>query len=242
MNFQGYWMPFEAAKAVCKTFCYNFRQALIPLFGPDFPAQCLAPGTELYGRMIIDPRIIRRCTEEAIALRDTQAASPVTSQTASPAAPSTPSSTWSHVVGAKPLAITTSAVVRGLDSGYATDADANTVSSVWTAFTPRSDLTHNMGSAAPVKFVGVDSQVSPKTIPKELQSSNGSLTSYSPVSALVKRGRSPAELPGRRQAVVEGGLTSTQESKAAYMLMQMSMADNSRVNGEERPRKRRASA
>ncbi|KAF2092183.1 DNA-binding domain of Mlu1-box binding protein MBP1 [Saccharata proteae CBS 121410] len=36
LSAQGYWMPFEAAKAVAATFCHPIRHALTPIFGPDF--------------------------------------------------------------------------------------------------------------------------------------------------------------------------------------------------------------
>ncbi|KAH8681369.1 hypothetical protein BX600DRAFT_505069 [Xylariales sp. PMI_506] len=62
---QGYWMPYECAKAVCATFCFRIAAALIPIFGPEFPAQCVRPGSTEYGRMIIDPTIVAKSTREA---------------------------------------------------------------------------------------------------------------------------------------------------------------------------------
>lgn len=56
-------MPFETAKAVAATFCYNIRFALIPLFGTDFPSQCIQPHERAFGKMTIDPEIIKRATE-----------------------------------------------------------------------------------------------------------------------------------------------------------------------------------
>ncbi|RAO66443.1 uncharacterized protein BHQ10_002455 [Talaromyces amestolkiae] len=60
---QGYWMPFETAKAVAATFCYNIRFALTPLFGTDFPSQCIQPHERAFGKMTIDAKIIKRATE-----------------------------------------------------------------------------------------------------------------------------------------------------------------------------------
>ncbi|EED21134.1 APSES transcription factor Xbp1, putative [Talaromyces stipitatus ATCC 10500] len=60
---QGYWMPFETAKAVAATFCYSIRYALTPVFGADFPSQCLQPPDRLFGKMTIDPEVIKRATE-----------------------------------------------------------------------------------------------------------------------------------------------------------------------------------
>lgn len=58
-------MPFEAAKAVAATFCWRIRYALTPLFGHDFPSMCLPPQGAQFGKMIIDPAIVRRATESA---------------------------------------------------------------------------------------------------------------------------------------------------------------------------------
>ncbi|KAB8234299.1 putative APSES transcription factor Xbp1 [Aspergillus alliaceus] len=63
---QGYWMPFETAKAVAATFCWNIRHVLTPLFGLDFPSQCIPPDNlDLYGRMLIDPEIVQKATDTA---------------------------------------------------------------------------------------------------------------------------------------------------------------------------------
>ncbi|ROT40594.1 hypothetical protein SODALDRAFT_348800 [Sodiomyces alkalinus F11] len=62
---QGYWMPYKCAKAVCATFCYEIAGALIPIFGPSFPARCIPPGAPDFQRMIIDPRIIYEAQREA---------------------------------------------------------------------------------------------------------------------------------------------------------------------------------
>lgn len=56
-------MPFETAKAVAATFCFNIRFALTPLFGTDFPSQCIQPHERAFGKMTIDPEIIKRETE-----------------------------------------------------------------------------------------------------------------------------------------------------------------------------------
>ncbi|BDD63741.1 hypothetical protein MPDQ_003406 [Monascus purpureus] len=63
---QGYWMPFDAAKAVVATFCWKIRHALTPLFGVDFPSLCIPPeDSERYGLMIIDPAIVKRAADVA---------------------------------------------------------------------------------------------------------------------------------------------------------------------------------
>ena len=61
----GYWMPFEAARALAANFCWEIRFALTPIFGPDFPSTCLHPDSCDFGEMIIDPEIIKECTAKA---------------------------------------------------------------------------------------------------------------------------------------------------------------------------------
>ncbi|KAL4998463.1 hypothetical protein BDV10DRAFT_185283 [Aspergillus recurvatus] len=63
---QGYWMPYEAARAVAATFCWKIRFALTPLFGDDFPDLCTHPDDRArFGRMVIDPCIVQNATEKA---------------------------------------------------------------------------------------------------------------------------------------------------------------------------------
>ncbi|KAK3390212.1 hypothetical protein B0H63DRAFT_108541 [Podospora didyma] len=62
---QGYWMPFDCARAVCATFCHPIAGALIPLFGPNFPLECIPYGTSNYAHMVIDKEIVLRSTRQA---------------------------------------------------------------------------------------------------------------------------------------------------------------------------------
>ncbi|KAF9892037.1 hypothetical protein FE257_002443 [Aspergillus nanangensis] len=64
---QGYWMPFDVAKAIAATFCWRIRHALTPIFGLDFPSLCIHPQdrTRRFGQMIIDPSIVKKATETA---------------------------------------------------------------------------------------------------------------------------------------------------------------------------------
>lgn len=56
-------MPFETAKAIAATFCYEIRFVLTPVFGTDFPSKCLLPGDPNFKNMVIDREIIQRATE-----------------------------------------------------------------------------------------------------------------------------------------------------------------------------------
>jgi hypothetical protein len=57
-------MPYEAAKAIAATFCYDIRWALTPVFGKDFPSKCLPPNDTRFAKFLIDPEIVRNCTAE----------------------------------------------------------------------------------------------------------------------------------------------------------------------------------
>ncbi|KAE8132764.1 hypothetical protein BDV38DRAFT_296670 [Aspergillus pseudotamarii] len=77
-SFEGYWMPFAAAKAVAATFCWNIRYALTPLFGLDFPSLCVPPtNTSQYGHMLIDRETVQKATETANYYRMLELRSPV---------------------------------------------------------------------------------------------------------------------------------------------------------------------
>ena len=60
----GYWMPFEAAKAIATTFCWKIRFALVPIFGVEFLSQCTPPSSTAYKLYLIDSAITRRCAAE----------------------------------------------------------------------------------------------------------------------------------------------------------------------------------
>lgn len=62
---QGYWMPYEAAKALAATFCWRIRYALTPLFGTDFPDMCLSPQQSGFGQMLIDACVIEQAARNA---------------------------------------------------------------------------------------------------------------------------------------------------------------------------------
>lgn len=62
-------MPYSCALAVCATFCSHIAPALIPIFGPSFPSQCVVSDAPEHGRMIIDPNIIHAATAEAESYR-----------------------------------------------------------------------------------------------------------------------------------------------------------------------------
>lgn len=107
-------MPFEAARAVTATFCYRIRYVLTPIFGLDFPAQCIPPGAPGYDSMQIAPKIIGNCMKPATNYYD------VPREPQSGSRPETPLSAG---VGCWTPANARSKVLRtfGSESGYGTD-------------------------------------------------------------------------------------------------------------------------
>ena len=65
LTWTGYWVPYEAAKAVAATFCWEIRYALTPVFGVDFPDLCIDPSNSAFMRLEIDPVIVKHCEEAA---------------------------------------------------------------------------------------------------------------------------------------------------------------------------------
>ncbi|KAL7276549.1 hypothetical protein RUND412_000472 [Rhizina undulata] len=66
LHAQGYWIPFEAAKALAAKFCFKIRFALTIIFGEDFPQLCLPESHPEFGKYSIDPEIIERCRQRSV--------------------------------------------------------------------------------------------------------------------------------------------------------------------------------
>ncbi|KAH6634574.1 hypothetical protein B0J18DRAFT_406205 [Chaetomium sp. MPI-SDFR-AT-0129] len=62
---QGYWMPYTCARAICATFCHKIAGALIPLFGPRFPFECIPENALGHGHMVISKEIVERAKCDA---------------------------------------------------------------------------------------------------------------------------------------------------------------------------------
>jgi hypothetical protein len=63
-------MPYQAAKAIAATFCYDIRWALTPVFGVDFPSLCLRPNDPNFAKFLIDPTIVQFCAAETTRFRE----------------------------------------------------------------------------------------------------------------------------------------------------------------------------
>jgi hypothetical protein len=141
-------MPFECAKAVAATFCYNVRFALTPLFGPSFPDTCLQPTDPSYSSFKIDKSIIERCTAETQLwlhrsdARQTPSASsrdpseaPTTPNPGSDNTSGPPFSPWSKYKKLKPKLGKKDATP---ESGYGTDTDWSEASRYSPQVSPKS--------------------------------------------------------------------------------------------------------
>ncbi|KAI5848885.1 hypothetical protein BZA05DRAFT_475205 [Tricharina praecox] len=75
LHAQGYWFPYEAARAMATRFCWRIRFALTIVFGKDFPRDCLDPekDKEEFGRYNIDAAIIVACTDRVRKLKQIEA-------------------------------------------------------------------------------------------------------------------------------------------------------------------------
>jgi hypothetical protein len=141
-------MPYQAAKAIAATFCYNIRWALTPVFGNDFPSMCLPPGHSAFAKFFIDPAIVQYCTAETNRFRVEGASYRVSTSSASSPA-NTPklqlvSPLW-EPKALKPR----SARPADLDSGYRTDPDRNDQCAFSPEVSPLGPWTPVNGSLSP---------------------------------------------------------------------------------------------
>lgn len=54
LKIQGTWLPYDFCKSLARRFSYHIRYELVPLFGDNFPAECLGPTERGFGELKID--------------------------------------------------------------------------------------------------------------------------------------------------------------------------------------------
>ncbi|ORY77811.1 hypothetical protein BCR37DRAFT_382716 [Protomyces lactucae-debilis] len=54
LKIQGTWVPYELGRALAKRTCWPLRHAMVSVFGPDFPSECLQPGMPGYGTLSLN--------------------------------------------------------------------------------------------------------------------------------------------------------------------------------------------
>ena len=230
-------MPFEAAKAVAATFCYEIRYVLVPVFGPDFVSMCQEKCEE--PRLNVCRSIIQRCTEAATANQ-------VHSRESSVAVSPRTLTSWPlKSLGPK------SAKTLDVESGYGTDSDRSENylgspdsprSIEWTPVNtpgltqletyrflqqPSRNITSTPRGFGPPASSHIKRMTQTKRVisdseeASEAEGSSGQSSVHTPTSA-KRRKVSPPMTP---------------EIGAAYTLMELNMADT--TIGEKQPLKRR---
>ena len=246
-------MPYNAAKAVAATFCYNIRYALTPIFGLDFLSLCVKPTEEGYGHMVIDRSIVHSCTEEANEYRTMSREGSLAGSPATP--PSTTFSRWSS----KSLRLKPAKIIDA-ESGYGTDTDRSDKylhspqsSSRWIDLsTPRSaplpecKLSSPKGSVTGTSDTG-GYEAPPNSPENPTSCESGTNTAFPKNSTdddydeRSLSGRSSEEavtpMPRKRNS---NALIS--ETNAALLLMNLHKADASLCVGGSKSKRRRASA
>ncbi|KZF25189.1 hypothetical protein L228DRAFT_265664 [Xylona heveae TC161] len=231
---QGYWMPYDAAKAIAATFCYNIRHALTPVFGPDFLALCIHPDDPIFGRMVIDKSIIRKCTADAEELR-------VLGEARLRARQARKEDETRFIVSVDDTSRWAPRVLRprlnkaiDVESGYGTDTDQSdrhlkSPKDLSTKFgwTVLNTAASSLKSQASICSASVWSPSSPSVssdasseskIDCSVQEEDRDMDSLS--DGHLSAPRSAPQLERRPSTLTYSG-----ETKAAYMLMQMYMAD-----------------
>lgn len=142
-------MPWQAAREIAATFCWDIRWALTPVFGNDFPQMCRPPYDRGFAKFVISSDTVRFCASETVRFKgeDTsyqllpspKAASPV----ATSARPVFSSPVWKQ-----------GAYSPGQESGYGTDLEHNNRPGFSSQLSPR-----NQGS--PIGFTSVNGARSP---------------------------------------------------------------------------------
>lgn len=253
-------MPFEAAKAVAATFCWNMRHALTPIFGIDFLSICIHPESDRYGDMVIDPAITRRCVEEARHYRVLEARTgpknPSTNR--SPVTPDSP--LFPHYV--KQLRPKT---VREYDSGssYGTDTDNEAryylsprmpPHNTWTpANTPRSTPVQDFRLPSPQEILaGVSMTSMPAIRDHERSASSRSSSPVAPAKRRIQDVDEDYDASSLSESSSMGGDEAPKrqkrsespgpDEKAAYLLMSLSLRKVASDEVERREKRRRASA
>lgn len=252
-------MPFEAARAVAATFCWNIRYALIPLFGPDFIKLCRQESSDQFGQMAIDPEIVRKCARDAQEYLELYAR---------PRRPrlveSSIQSHWQHQSG-HPISPVDSEVECTVDGDHGpglADSPASTCSCHWSPPTPRSmkddmilpsprQILAVTAPSTPSAYSGLHSspKASPLTHRRSFTQDSGQFlehlikTSDGDDDAWKSRFRERDTADHGSQAPRETPIPPQNKETAAHLLMQLYLADTgpSTEDDQSSPKKRRAS-
>ncbi len=249
-------MPYEAAKHLAATFCYQIRYALVPLFGPEFVSMCYRPEHPSFGRMIISRDVVKRCIAAAQGAR-------VSNGESSLASPTSPNRMASFMNAQTICKRKRSTRGRDLiqpppsDSDYASDSETDVSERCWVfpdarmeqawKFNQRkrrrSRRQSRRGSVKPAGPMDMDVQMPPTPTTMATEERTREKRSWSIIHGVEEEDEHDDE---NDQSHVRDGSSNTSspiisspcakrrrsgwttgEARAAYMLMQLHVADSS---------------
>jgi hypothetical protein len=224
----GYWMPYEAAKAIAATFCWNIRYALTPVFGIDFPGLCIPPDSDKYGDMVIDPAITKRCASQAKKYLEMEHSnSQASTATPNPPTPDTPTYPR-YIKQPRPDRLHLASAYgsnNSSDDNYSLSSPEPGFRNIWTpANTPRS----------------VPQLSSPHTLydtrpPKPSPVSQISSLALSPKSRMLEVDEAYDGDSSEHEEEEDGRKPQMNDEKAAYLLMSLKLQGaDSRINNLKR--------
>lgn len=242
-------MPFEAAKAVAATFCYNIRHALTPVFGSDFLYICTSPKDPNFAKFLINQEIIYECTvqSERWRLESEDRRTPARQRSATV---STPKSQFVCAPWAARGLKKRQSKGTDVESGYGTDTDQSDKYLFSPQVSPTTQVWTSINQSPSPKDLGaIPIHISPKPWLSSVPSS------YEEDAPRPKRGlsdlneESDDDLSHPVQSVeepsmpeLEPSLTiNSREMKAARLMLQLSMADSALRADHPAKRNRRAS-
>ncbi|WEW62012.1 hypothetical protein PRK78_007512 [Emydomyces testavorans] len=259
---QGYWMPFEAAKAVAATFCWKIRYALTPLFGVEFLSLCISPDDTRFGRMVIDPEIVRTATIAANHFRllemkrgSFSKVSNAVSYPTNAANSGRPNKKIMRPRLSSKTEIENGYHAENINGGYCSSPFAPR-SNGWTpANTPRTPALMPFNIASPRKILAslsgfhkksrrastgyeIDSVIDGGSPPPNSVMSDSGEDSFTDEGSLTDSSDSETVVPTNRG---NSPLPLLNDARAAYMLMRLHMQEVGGVEDDSQRKKRRAS-
>jgi hypothetical protein len=141
-------MPYQAAKAVAATFCYDIRWALTPVFGNDFPSLCLHPKDPNFAKFLINPTTVQHCTTETNRFRTEGLAYRISSPDVPPPV-ETPKTEMISPPWKPRVLKQRRARPSDIESGYGTDTDQSDKCAFSPQVSPRSQWTPINRSLSP---------------------------------------------------------------------------------------------
>jgi len=236
-------MPFDAAKAVAATFCWDIRHLLVPMFGKDFLEMCIPPDSPSFADFKISQEIVHACTKETRSwLRMSKDVVNYTTPRSTPLMRPVSPTTIPHnyVLPAwqtRVLRPRVGPITPEIESDYYTDADENEMYRCSPEISPTSQswatINRNRSPRTCVSSLQLLCSPTPglSSVPKDLQFEH--LTMPKRTHAEMEDGRaqkqSASPTPGyatpakSARSEPQASVCRAQDLRAAYLLMQLSV-------------------